>query len=101
MRSLNKDLSWLTRTPIAHRGLHNILVAENSLSAIKNAYDAGYNIEIDVHKTKDNVVVVHHDYDLLRSCGVDKKISDLTLAEVQKYNIFGTNEHIPTLMDVI
>ena len=101
MRLSNKDLSWLTRTPIAHRGLHNILVAENSLSAIKNAYEAGYNIEIDVHKTKDNGVVVHDDYDLLRSCGVDKKISDLTLAEVQKYHIFGTDEHIPKLIDVI
>ena len=34
---------------------------------------AGYGIELDVQLTKDGVMVVHHDYDLKRTCGVNKK----------------------------
>ena len=44
MRSLainmEKNTSWLTEKPVAHRGLHdNITIPENSLAAYKNAVD--------------------------------------------------------------
>lgn len=46
---------------IAHRGLRD-KYPENSLLAFLAALDAGVDaIELDVHATRDNVVVVHHD----------------------------------------
>lgn len=46
---------------IAHRGLRD-KYPENSLPAFLAALDAGVDaIELDVHATRDNVIVVHHD----------------------------------------
>ena len=44
------------------------------MAAFKKAKGSGYGIELDVQLTKDGVMVVHHDYDLKRTCGVNKKI---------------------------
>ena len=38
----------MSKVPIAHRGLWNKDVAENSLSAYKNAVEHGFAIEIDL-----------------------------------------------------
>ena len=48
---------------IAHRGAHLTTDAsENSIAALKYAMDANYyGIELDVHRTTDDVLVVHHD----------------------------------------
>ncbi len=61
----------------AHRGLHddNHSVPENSLAAFGRAVEAGYGIELDVQLTADHVLVVHHDGNTLRVCGVDAIIS--------------------------
>lgn len=64
----------------AHRGFHGEEgIPENSMTAFKKAKGLGYGIELDVQLTKDGVMVVHHDYDLKRTCGVNKKIADLLL----------------------
>lgn len=69
----------------AHRGLHGEEgIPENSMAAFKKAKGSGYGIELDVQMTKDGVMVVHHDYDLKRTCGVNKKIADLTYRELCK-----------------
>lgn len=58
----------------AHRGFHGEEgIPENSMAAFKKAKGSGYGIELDVQLTKDGVMVVHHDYDLKRTCGVNKK----------------------------
>ena len=49
---VNKD-SWLIRRPIAHRGLWNDKIVENSITAYENATRHGYPIEIDVYLTTD------------------------------------------------
>lgn len=87
----------------AHRGLHNkkTQAPENSMAAFKLAVEQGYGIELDVQLTKDKVAVVHHDYDLKRSCGVDKKISDLDYKELQEYKLFKSQERIPTFREVL
>ena len=67
----------------AHRGFHGEEgIPENSMAAFKKAKESGYGIELDVQLTKDGVMVVHHDYDLKRTCGVNKKIADLTYREL-------------------
>ena len=68
----------------AHRGLHNTdgSAPENSLPAFRLAAEHGYGIELDVHITKDDRIIVFHDDDLLRMCGVDAKTEDFTFAEL-------------------
>ncbi|MBR4954725.1 MAG: glycerophosphodiester phosphodiesterase [Clostridia bacterium] len=87
----------------AHRGLHNIdeNVPENSLAAFKKAAEKGYGIELDVHLSADGQVVVFHDDDLRRMCGVDKKIADCTYDELQQYSLLGTSEKIPLFSSVL
>ena len=84
----------------AHRGLHGGKIPENSLLAFKNAVDKGFGIELDVQLSKDGVVMVFHDYSLLRMTGCDKKLSELDYSELSKLSLSGTDEKIPTLNEV-
>ena len=89
---------------IAHRGLTNENIKENTLEAFKNAINNNYNgIELDIRKTKDNVIVVLHDKYINRTSDGIGNINNLTYKNVLKYN-FGTKKHkskIPTLKDII
>ena len=96
-----RDMSALTKVDYAHRGLWNAQRPENSLSAFRLAVDAGYGIELDVHRTKDGVLVVHHDDNLKRVCGVDRRIAQSTLAEVRACHLSGTDEVVPTFDEVL
>ena len=81
---------------IAHRGASG-LGPENTLAAFEAAIAAGADgIELDVHLTADGHVVVHHDYCInkewarLDGAWLDETgpaIRDLTLAEVQSYDV--------------
>lgn len=88
---------------IAHRGLYNNEkeIPENSISAFKKAVEKGYGIEFDIRLTKDKEVVVFHDSTLMRMCGADKKVYDLTLKQLKEYNLLNTNEKIPTLKEFL
>jgi glycerophosphoryl diester phosphodiesterase len=69
---------------IAHRGASG-QYPENTLAAFRAAADAGAPyFELDVHMTRDGVVVVSHDAVLSRTCGLDAAIGDLTLAELKR-----------------
>ena len=96
-----RDMSALTKVDYAHRGLWNAQRPENSLSAFRSAVDSGYGIELDVHRTKDGVLVVHHDDNLKRVCGVDQRIAQSTLAEVRACHLSGTDEVVPTFDEVL
>ena len=83
---------------ISHRGIHNnINIYENTKEAIKLAKDKGYIIEIDIHLTKDNQVIVFHDYDTKRLLKDNKIVEDSTYEALNNQNIF----HIPTLKEVL
>ncbi|PID34785.1 MAG: glycerophosphodiester phosphodiesterase [candidate division SR1 bacterium] len=96
-----KDL-WITKTPIAHRGLHSndSIYPENSLIAIKKAIEKNIPIEIDVQLSKDEEIVVFHDFDVSRMCNKNKKASELTLKELKKLYLKAGTEKIPTLKEV-
>ena len=66
----------LLKTPIAHRGYFNTEHPENSLGAFARAVEHGFAVELDIQMTKDDVIVVFHDNDLKRVCGVDKKVKE-------------------------
>ena len=98
-----KDLEFLSRNLIAHRGYHNNKkgIPENSVLAFKKAIDNNYLIELDVRLTKDKKLVVFHDGNLKRVCGVNKRVKDLTYRELLKYNLFDTTLKVPLFSDVI
>ena len=75
---------WLFKVPVAHRGLHDDELPENSMPAFAAAIEHGFNIEIDVHLSSDGHLVVFHDDNLKRVCGIDKKVKDCTVEEQTK-----------------
>lgn len=87
----------------AHRGLfdNKTKAPENSIPAFQKAIENHYGIELDVQLTKDEVVVVCHDYSLLRLCGVDKNIYDLTYEELCQYTIKKSKCKIPRFDEVL
>ena len=86
----------------AHRGLHdgNRQVPENSMEAFRRAVENGYGIELDLHLTKDQRVIVHHDGNLKRVCGVDKNIRDLTYDQLCAIPL-PDGSQIPLFQDVL
>lgn len=87
----------------AHRGLHtqNQTVPENSMQAFRAAVEAGYGIELDVQLSRDGWSVVFHDDTLERACGLNKRVGELDLEELQKLRLFGTDQTIPALSEVL
>lgn len=87
----------------AHRGLHDNRgpAPENSMMAFRRAVNRGYGIELDVRETKDEQLVVFHDPNLLRVCGIDRKVSDMTATELGRCRICGSEETIPTLYEAL
>lgn len=86
----------------AHRGLHGADDApENSLGAFRRAVEAGYGIELDVQMTSDGHLVVFHDMQLRRMCGVDGILTDSTLAHLKTLRLLNSNQEIPTFDEVL
>jgi len=87
----------------AHRGLHteDQHIPENSIPAFIAAKEAGYGVELDVQLTKDGRVVVFHDNDLKRVCGIDEKVKNKDRDELSELLLFDTHEFIPLFSDVL
>ena len=85
----------------AHRGA-SAYAPENTMAAFRLGLALGANgIETDIRRTKDGVLVLFHDESLLRLTGADRRIAELTYAELQDYPIpspDGTvTDTVPTL----
>lgn len=100
-----RDITPL-KVDYAHRGLWNSNEPgegnrpENSLAAFLAAAEKGYGIELDVHRTRDGALVVHHDGSLKRLTGQDVRIADSTLKEVEACKL-PNGEPIPTYDEVL
>lgn len=92
---------WLNEKPVAHRGLHNEIYGENSLSAYKHAIENGYPIEMDVQASKDGVLFCFHDDWLERVTGKKAYINDLTAEEIKQIKFIKTNDTIPTFEEFL
>lgn len=89
---------FLNKRIISHRGIHdNKKIYENTLEAIKKAKEKNYIIEIDIHITRDNKIVVFHDANIKRITNVDKIVEESTYQELNQQNII----HIPLLEEVL
>lgn len=95
------NFQWLFDRPIAHRGLHDEQYPENSMPAYEQAIAHNFNIEIDVHVSKDGEVVVFHDDNLKRVCGIDKLVKDCTVAELKSYPLANSEYTIPTFKEFL
>ena len=87
----------------AHRGLYELdqSVPENSLPAFRRAVEAGYGAELDVQRTRDGQIVVFHDDDMRRACGVEGAVRDFTYEELRQIPLFGTEARIPLFSEVL
>lgn len=84
----------------AHRGMLK-QKTENTISSFKEAmkYDID-SIELDVHLTKDNRLVVFHDFTLERMCNINEYIGELTYDEIKKIKI-NNEDNIPLFEEVL
>ncbi len=98
---VHRDTSIWKGLMIAHRGLHDSSIPENSLPAFKAAAEQKYGVELDVQFTKDKQLIVFHDSTLTRMCGIDKRVRDCTYEELMQYTLLNTDEHIPRFEDVL
>ena len=107
--TVQKDLDSIDKKIYvsAHRG-SSCRAPQNTISAFVAAIDdeADY-IELDVQETKDGVVVVLHDANLLHVGGVDRNIWDLNYSELQELDVGSSfspeiaGERVPTLEEAI
>lgn len=90
---------WLTKRPIAHRGLHDSLhgPVENSLGALRAAISRGYAVEADLRLSRDGEVFVFHDDDLDRLTEAAGPFAARDAAELARIGLHGGGETIPTL----
>ena len=103
------EFSRLRERPliIAHRGFSH-RAPENTLAAYRLAIEAGAELaECDVYLSADGVPVLLHDKSLKRTTGLDKQVSELSLAELKKLDAGRwksaefAGERIPTLREAL
>ena len=94
-------------TVIAHRGAAG-RAPENTMASVKAAIeDKSDWVEIDVQETADGKVIVVHDSDFMKLAGVDLKVWDGTLEEIQAIDVGSwfapefADQRTPTLIDVL
>ena len=85
---------------IAHRGA-SAYEPENTLRAFELAIRQGAQmIELDLHATADNQVVVIHDFTLDHTTNLKGRVSERTLAEIKQADA-GKGERVPTLEEML
>ena len=92
---------------VAHRGA-SFDAPENTVAAIKLAWEQKADAaEFDVFLSKDGKIVVTHDPNTKRICGVDRKVVDQTLEELRKLDVGRwkdarfAGERMPTLEEML
>lgn len=89
---------FLTEKIISHRGIYdNKNIFENSLEAITKAKEKNYIVEIDIHITKDDQIVVFHDYNTKRITKKDMIIENNNYKDLNNQDIY----HMPLLEEVL
>ncbi len=86
---------------IIHRGNYSYKYPENSIPAFLESVRNKKMIELDTHIIKDGTVIVFHDDNLKRMCGIDICVKDLSYKDISKYKLGTSNYSIPTLKQVL
>ncbi|MBC8468827.1 MAG: glycerophosphodiester phosphodiesterase [Planctomycetes bacterium] len=91
---------------IAHRGA-SYLAPENTMASVMLGWEKGADVEVDVHLSKDNRILVIHDASTKRTGKTDLNIKDTPSRELRKLDVGSfkseeyAGEQIPFLADVI
>jgi len=92
---------------IAHRGA-SLEAPENTIRAFERAIGIGVDrIELDLRRAADGGIVVIHDDNLKRLCGDERRVEELTLAELRSFPVlepdYGTapNTRVPEFDEVL
>lgn len=87
----------------AHRGLHDLAsgTPENSLPAFAAARSCQYGVELDVQLSKEGEVVVFHDNNLERLCGMEKQVCELYFEDLKELSLAGTTATICSFEEVL
>lgn len=85
----------------SHRGANTQRV-QNTTDAFALAWQQGARcFELDVHQLKDGTLVVHHDYSLLSTVGVDVTLKDLTITDLEKYPLKNPFTRMPAYVPLL
>jgi len=97
------NLDWLTRFPVAHRGLHDASkgIVENTATAVQAALDAGYAIEVDVQEAGDGEPMVFHDPTLDRLTQATGPVIDYTSMELKRIAFKGVPDRMQVLTELL
>lgn len=101
MTTPNKFRFFELPAAYCHRGFWGREIPENSIPAFRKCAEHEIGVELDVQPTKDGKIVVFHDLNLKRLCGVDKSVSELTFDEISALRLSGTDEKIPLFSEAI
>ena len=91
---------------IAHRG-SSYTAPENTMASVRLGWEENADVEVDVHLSKDNRIVVIHDSTTKRTSGIDLKVSETTSQRLHQLDVGSfksekfAGEQIPFLEDVI
>lgn len=98
-----RDLEWLVKRPIAHRGLHAAEkgVIENTRTAFQKAIDHSYAIECDIQLTKDGEAIVFHDDTLDRLTPESGPVVSRTVSDLKAVPIDGSADRIQLLAELL
>jgi glycerophosphoryl diester phosphodiesterase len=96
-------LDWISRAPIAHRGLHDAAQGriENTRGAFVAAIEHGYAIELDVQLSEDGGAVVFHDDHLERLTTGAGDVSHETVKALAALSFRGGEGRIEPLADIL
>jgi len=70
----------------SHRGI-GFGKEENSVESYKEALKNGFSLEIDVQKSRDDVLVISHDTNLKRHRGINKNLTEMYSQELQELKV--------------
>lgn len=84
---------------VAHRGRFGTS-PENAVAGLRTLPGPGYGVEVDVRRTRDGHLVLHHDPDLGRTTGGHGMIAELDLAEVRT-QCLADGARVPTLEEYL
>jgi len=96
-----KNLDFLDKIRISHRGLFDKNNPENSIGAFKNSIKKGVPIELDVRILKDNTVVVFHDADTKRMTDKLVVLKDSVYDDIKDLKLKNTGYGIPKFSEVL
>ncbi len=85
---------------LIHRGLAKKNFIENTIPSFKYCFKKKYDIETDIHFTKDNQIICFHDFNLKNKFKINKDINKINykdLLKITKKN----KKSIPLLKDLI